>query len=82
MCALLDKEEHLQKREDAIAEKERLIEEILSRLEHQEVALKKRESLLLEVEESVAVCYTAIEECMRKEVQQDVEVWPASSCNC
>ena len=71
----MEKEEHLRERESVIVEKEKLADDILRRLDHRELSLKEREALLLEVEERVAVCYTAIEGCMQKEIQQGVEVW-------
>ena len=81
MCVLSKKENNLREkekalvnRENSIAEKEKLAEDFLQRLAHQEVSLKKREALLLEVEECVTVCYMAFEECIKKEIQKGLEV--------
>ena len=75
VCALLEKEECLRARENAILRKEKLADSILQKLDHKEASLREHEALLLEVEEYVAVCYTAIEECIQEEIHHGVEVW-------
>ncbi len=57
-----------------LAERERLAEDVLEGLTQREIHLKEREVLLVEVEECVAACHMAIEDCIKKEIQHGLEV--------
>lgn len=64
----------MKERESIVSHRETAAESIMIKLNEKEDELRKREILLIDVERCVAACYTAIEECIEKEIQQGLEV--------
>ena len=64
----------LRDRELAVAHRETVVENVMVRLEKKAEDLRKRECLLLEMEGCVATCYTSIEDCIGREIQEGLEV--------
>ena len=64
----------MKEREAAVAQRETAVGTEIMRLKTREKALTQRETLLLEIEEYVTACYSSIEDCIDREIQESVEV--------
>lgn len=58
-------------RENALVKREKLAEDIVRELADHVTVVKTKEALLCDIEECISLCYTAIEECISKEVRDD-----------
>lgn len=65
-----------------MSQREVSAQNLIRHLEKRESSVKKREALLLEVEQCVAACHTSIEDCIEQEVKQNLKVSVSASGAC
>jgi hypothetical protein len=74
LSAQLLKEANIKEREIAISDREGQAEDLMKKLEEKDFSLKKREAVLLGVEQSIADCQTSIEDRIEHEIKENLKV--------